>query len=74
MNTEQPINVQSLTDEQLTTTLLQLTIQETALGQTKIVLVNELLRRQQQARTEQSIALPKLKKIDSFAFPAVHQP
>ena len=77
MNDQQPINPSTLTDEQLTAAILQLTIQQTALQQTMPILVSEFIRRQQAQQTvSEPIILPKLRKINtpdtqtaSYTFP-----
>ena len=66
MNEQSQIPISSLSDEQLTSNLIQLAVQDVAIQQTKVMFVTELMRRQQQKQQQtpsESIILPKLKKI-----------
>ena len=74
------IDVTTLTDDQLRVNFFNLSLQEVATSQTRIMIANEIFRRQVQqqlpTRTE-PITLPKLRKIHpetaSYAFPVMHQ-
>ena len=68
MNEQSQIPISSLSDEQLTSNLIQLAVQDVAIQQTKVMFVTELMLRQQQKQQQspsESITLPRLRKINT---------